>query len=113
MLTLRRYISLPNAALAKTLLENYEVFCRLFDENAHCLGYYLMKPVRLMVADRQLERAARILSYAEAASIPDDDLAAADDNASALVLDEEIFGEPEPEEPQERWESNNPWEILA
>src|SRR5438270_599226 len=113
MRTLRRYSNFPNAALAKTLLENYGVFCRFFDENVHCLGYYLVMPVRLTVDDRQLKRAARVLAYAEASPIPDDDLAPADDNARALALDEDIFGDDEPEEFEERSESHNPWEILA
>jgi hypothetical protein len=113
MRTLRRYSNFPNAALAKTLLENYEVFCRFVDENVHCLGYYLVMPVRLTVADRQLKRAARVLAYAEKSPIPDDDVAPAEDTAPALVLDEDIFGDDDTEELEERSESNNPWEILA
>jgi Putative prokaryotic signal transducing protein len=114
MLTLRRYFNLADAALAKSLLDDYEVFCSIWDENINIsVGAYLAAPARLVVADRQFERAARILSYAETSSISDDELPATADEAPIKVLDEAIFGEPEQPASGEPFRDNNPWEILV
>ena len=61
MLTLKRYWNPTEAALDRTLLANYNVFCSLFDEHVNALGYFNAMPIRLMVADEQLERAGRLL----------------------------------------------------
>src|SRR5436309_5225183 len=114
MLTLKRYFNPVEASLHISLLQDYEIFCSPFDEHSHALGYCLVMPLRLMVSERQIHRAARILNYAEASSVPSDEVAAADDQAPVRVLDEAIFGEDEePEQPSESIGRNNPWEILA
>lgn len=110
MLTLKRYWNFSSAALDKTLLEDYEVLCVFFDEYTNTLGLYFLFPVRLMVADHQLQRAAQILAYAKALPVPTDDAAAANDQAPARVI--EGFPDDAPET-VESSESNNPWEILA
>jgi Putative prokaryotic signal transducing protein len=91
MLTLGTYRNLMDASLAKLLLDDHDIFCRLFDENAFLWGGApFAMPVRLVVSDAQFEKAARIL-------------------AGETV--------PETEDRQEGLEefvrSNNPWEILA
>jgi Putative prokaryotic signal transducing protein len=91
MVTLGTYRNLMDASLAKLLLDDHDIFCRLFDENAFLWGGApFAMPVRLVVSDTQFEQAARIL-------------------AGEAVL--------ETEDRQEGFEasagSNNPWEILA
>jgi len=114
MRTLRRYLTLADAGLARTLLDDYQIFCRLFDENSHIsVGPYIAAPIRLVVDDRQLKRAARILGYVESLPAPDDDFAAAELEQPARVLDEGIFGEDEEEGLEPLPETTNPWEILA
>ncbi|MFL6513800.1 MAG: DUF2007 domain-containing protein [Chthoniobacterales bacterium] len=114
MLTLKRYWNPTEAALDRTLLANYNVFCSLFDEHVNALGYFNAMPVRLMVADEQLERAGRLLIYAKSCDVPDDEVAAADDQAAIVILDEKIFGEEPPSDDRiQSVERNNPWEILA
>src|SRR3954465_11350946 len=95
MRTLMRYFNYIDASLDRMLLEDYEVFCALFDEysNTSNYGLNIAIPVRLMVADNQLGRAARMLAHAEASSVPNDDNAAANESAPVRVLDEEMFGE--------------------
>ena len=115
MRTLRRYFSLTEACLAKTLLDNYEVVCSVFDENVNALGYYIVMPARLMVAGGQLQRAARILAFAQTSEIPADDVAAAADQFPVMVIEEDMFGENQPDvdDTAKFLESGNPWEILA
>jgi hypothetical protein len=116
MVTLKRYLNLSHAGLAKTFLDDHNISCALLDQNAHLYAFaYLAIPVRLVVSDAQLERAARVLSHSER-------LLALDQEGSSLVpfdeqeiadLDEETDAETEQEESGGESERNNPWEILA
>jgi Putative prokaryotic signal transducing protein len=114
MRTLGRYTNFTQAALARALLEDYEVFCTFFDEYSHAIGWYHLIPVRLMVADQQFQRAARILAFAATLPVPTDQSAPADDQSAVTVFNQEMFGEDQLEEDVvEPIERNNPWEILA
>jgi hypothetical protein len=62
MVTLRTYSNPAQAAMAKSLLDNHDIFCRLADENVNLYGGGpLAMPIRLLVAEDQAEEAARIL----------------------------------------------------
>jgi tetratricopeptide (TPR) repeat protein len=62
MVTLRTYSNAAEAAMAKSLLDNHDLFCRLADENVHLYGGGpLAMPIRLLVAEDQAQEAARIL----------------------------------------------------
>jgi putative signal transducing protein len=91
MVTLGTYRNLMDASLAKLLLDDHGIFCRLFDENTFLWGGApFAMPVRLVVSDAQFEKAARILA---GEAVPE-----TEDRQEGL---EESVG------------SNNPWEILA
>jgi Putative prokaryotic signal transducing protein len=112
MRTVRRYLKLSDAGLAQSLLENYEIFCSLFDENSHiCVGSYFAVPVRLVVNDSQLRRAAQILEYFDHADVLED-VSMLTDQDQVKVLDEQIFGL-ESEPTADPIIDPNPWEILA
>ncbi len=50
------------AAIAKSRLDDHEIFCALADENVNLYGGGTMAmPIRLLVAEDQAEKAARIL----------------------------------------------------
>jgi hypothetical protein len=62
VVALRAYSNPVEAAMAKSLLDNHNIFCRLADENVNLLGGGpLAMPIRLLVAEDQAEEAARIL----------------------------------------------------
>jgi hypothetical protein len=62
MVTLRTYSNAAEAAMAKSLLDNHDIFCRLADENVHLYGGGpLAMPIRLLGAEDQAQEAARIL----------------------------------------------------
>jgi tetratricopeptide (TPR) repeat protein len=62
VVALRAYSNPVEAAIAKSLLDNHNIFCRLADENVNLLGGGpLAMPIRLLVAEDQVEEAARIL----------------------------------------------------
>ena len=62
MVTLRTYSNPAEAAMAKSLLDNHDIFCRLADENVNLYGGGpLAMPIRLLVGEDQAEEAARIL----------------------------------------------------
>jgi hypothetical protein len=115
MLTVRRYLNLADAGLAKTLLENYEIFGRLFDENAHIyLGPYIAVPVRLVVGEAHFDRASRILGYVEKIGSAAAESDFSDDRQPVRTLDEKIFGVNDEQQPIEQPPLvDNPWEILA
>jgi putative signal transducing protein len=114
VLTLGTYLNLIEAGLVKSFLEAHDIFCRLFDENAHLYGGApFAMPVRLLVIDAQFERAARILADARR-------LVPEDENITAIPRDQETISEidyetveDQPQGFEERLGSNNPWEILA
>jgi tetratricopeptide (TPR) repeat protein len=62
MVTLRAYSNPAEAAIAKSLLDDHKIFCSLADENANLYGGGpLAMPTRLLVAEDQVEQAARVL----------------------------------------------------
>src|SRR6266403_3613091 len=62
MVTLRAYSNPAEAAMAKSLLDSNNIFCRLADENVNLYGGGpLAMPIRLLVAEDQAQEAVRIL----------------------------------------------------
>jgi hypothetical protein len=62
MVTIRTYSNAAEAAMAKSLLDNHDIFCRLADENVNLYGGGpLAMPIRLLVAEDQAQEAERIL----------------------------------------------------
>jgi len=98
MVTLRAYSNPAEAALAKSLLDNNNIACTLTDENAHLYGGApLAMPVRILVADEQVEIADHVLRNADKGAAAFDSLP----NGEAQDLR------------QRSPATNNPWEILA
>src|SRR6266852_7983035 len=63
MVTVRTFWNLAEAALAKSLLDNYEIFCALFRENAFLYGRApFAMPIRLAVDERKVDQALCVLS---------------------------------------------------
>ena len=63
MIAIRTYWSPAEAALEKSLLDNYEIPCALFYENANLYGRAsLAMPIRLVVRDDQADWAVCILN---------------------------------------------------
>ena len=99
---MRTYWSLAEAALAKTVLDNYEISCALLDENAsrYNTGAQFAVPVRLVVDEDQALRAIHILNA---------DFAAAE---KAEIAEE--LGEPSVREVTADSTTNrNAWELLV
>jgi len=62
VVTIRTYSNQAEAAIAKSLLDNHDIFCRLADENVNLYGGGpLAMPIRLLVAEDQAQEAMRIL----------------------------------------------------
>src|SRR5439155_12491751 len=62
VVTIRTYSNPAEAAIAKSLLDNHDIFCRLADENVNLYGGGpLAMPIRLLVAEDQAQEAMRIL----------------------------------------------------
>ena len=102
MVTLRAFSTPAEAALAKSLLDDHGIVSSLADENS-CLygGAQLAMPVRLIVAEEQLEEAARILND------PPDGL-----NVDPAV-EKEIAQATFRLRHEEERSDNNPWQLLA
>ena len=72
MVTLCSYSSPVEAALAKSLLDDRKILCSLADENSNRYGGApLAMPIRLLVAEEQVEEARRVLADFSQA-LPDD-----------------------------------------
>jgi tetratricopeptide (TPR) repeat protein len=72
MVTLRTYLNPAEAAIAKSLLDDHKIVCSLADENANLYGGGpLAMPIRLLVAEEQVEQAGHILDDARQ-PLPDD-----------------------------------------
>jgi tetratricopeptide (TPR) repeat protein len=62
VVTVRTYSNPAEAAIAKSLLDNHDIFCRLADENVNLYGGGpLAMPIRLLVEEDQAQEAVRIL----------------------------------------------------
>ncbi|HWY50762.1 MAG TPA: DUF2007 domain-containing protein [Chthoniobacterales bacterium] len=102
MMTVRTYWSPAQAALAKSVLDNYEIPAALLDENASLYnrGGQFAVPIRLVVAEADAERAIHILSgeFGKA-----DEIELSEESTSMSG------GEPKSSENANR----NPWELLV
>ena len=102
MVTLRAFSTPAEAALAKSLLDDHGIVSSLADENSYLYGgAYLAMPVRLLVAEEQLEEAARILSD------PPDGLKV------EPAVEKEIAEAVSRLRHKEEQSSDNPWQLLA
>jgi len=99
MVAVRTYSNPHTAALAKSLLEDYEIPCALLHENAN-LFYPFAMPIRLLVADDQAGRAIHFLNgdLEKAAEIEmsETDSETSVDSATAREI-----------------ANRNPWELLV
>jgi hypothetical protein len=98
MVTVRTYWSLAEAALAKSVLDNYETPAALLDENAslYSRGGQFAVPIRLVVDEAEAERAAHILS---AEFEKADEIESKEAAANVSVGDQKNA-------------NRNPWELL-
>lgn len=102
MVTLRAFSNPAEAALAKSLLDDHGIVSSLADENSYLYGgAYLAMPVRLVVAEEQLEEAARILSD------PPDGL-----HVAPAVQKQIAQASSELSNEQDETD-NNPWQLLV
>ena len=98
MVTLRAYPNPAEAALAKSVLDDHNIFCSLADENVNLYGGGpLAMPIRLLVANEQAAEANEILAHAM--------------ENSAGLHSTERHGDHEAS--TEKPARNNPWEILV
>ena len=105
MVTLRAFSTPAEAALAKSLLDDHAIISSLADENSYLYGgAQFAMPVRLMVAEEQLEEAARILND------PPDGLHV--EPAVERLIRQIAQATAQLELGRER-SSNNPWQLLA
>jgi|GEM_PF-1076892 Putative prokaryotic signal transducing protein len=102
MVTVRTYWSPAQAALAKSLLDNYEIPCALLDENAsvYSRGGQFAIPIRLAVDESEVDRAICLLNGDfEKASEPD-----TGDTVNELPIEDSVATENA---------NRNPWELLV
>jgi len=102
MVTLRAFSTPAEAALAKSLLDDHGIVSSLADENSWLYGGApFAMPVRLLVAEEQLEEAARILT----------------DPPYGLQVEpaaeKEIAEAASRSRHKEEQSGNNPWQLLA
>ncbi len=98
MVTLRAYLNPAEAALAKSVLDDHNIFCTLADENANLYGGGpLAMPIRLLVADEYAREANEILKHAM------------ENSADFRSIERHATDEAIPEKSAQ----NNPWEILV
>src|SRR5882762_6524223 len=103
MVTLRTYSNAAAAAMAKSLLDDQQIVCSLADENANLYGGGpLAMPIRLLVADEQVEQAGHILDDARP-SLPDDFVPDADPEDKPEVLEPELLAELQKLRRSHRW----------
>ena len=101
MVTVRTYWSPAEAALAKCLLDNYEISCALLDENSsvYSRGGQFAVPIRLAVDENEVKRAVFILNgdFEEAAKFE------IGEEAGGVQIVEPIAAN----------DNRNPWELLV
>ena len=102
MVTVRTYWSPAEAALAKSLLDNYEIPCALLDENSsvYSRGGQFAVPVRLTVNESEIDRAICLLNGDfEKAVEPD-----IGDTVNEPPIEDSVANENA---------NRNPWELLV
>jgi hypothetical protein len=103
VVTIRTYLNLAQAELAKSLLDDYEICCAVAHENAHLYGGApFAMPIGLLVDEDQAEQALRIL---DGDAEPAVDLEA----TPTPTITSSPWGSETPDE----MAKNNPWELLA
>lgn len=96
MVTLRTYWNSGEAALAKSLLDNYGILSAVIHENASLYVWPPMAmPIRLMVVEDQAEEANRILQG---------------DLEGAAALEEKALSQSD--QPSKKERPDRPWELL-
>jgi hypothetical protein len=102
MVTVRTYWSPAEAALAKSLLDNYEIPCALLDENSsvYSRGGQFAIPIRLTVDESELDRAICLLNGDFEKAVESD----IGDTVNELPIEDSV-----PNENANR----NPWELLV
>lgn len=102
MVTIRSYTNPVDAALAKSLLDNYEIPCALLHENANLYtrGAQLIVPIRLMVDEADADLAVPIL---------DADF----DKAAEIDLAKHAVTTPTKDTMSQEIINRNPWELLV
>ena len=100
MVAVRTFWNQAEAALVKSHLDDYEIFCALIHENAHLYGGApLAMPIKLLVSDEAADRALCLLAG---------DLEAAaniDRSAEATFRAADLAAAPE--------SRDNPWELIV
>jgi tetratricopeptide (TPR) repeat protein len=94
MVTLRSYSSPVEAAMAKSLLDDHQIVCSLADENSSLYagtGQFAI-PIRLLVAEEQVEQALHILDDARQ-PLPDDFDPGKGSSDTTKDIDQEILSE--------------------
>src|ERR1700719_2673716 len=102
MVTIHSYANPADAALAKSLLDNYEIPCALLHENANLYtrGAQLVVPIRLIVDEALADRAIHIL---------DADF----DGAAEIELADRAVATPTGDMTSSEIVNRNPWELLV
>jgi hypothetical protein len=101
MVTVRTYWNGGEAAIAKSLLDDHEIFCALADENVNLYGGGpFAMPIRLLVDEDEADLALRILdgdveAVAELETSPGNDTWPVESETPVEVT------------------KNNPWELLT
>jgi hypothetical protein len=101
MLSVRTYLSLVEASLARGFLTDHGIFCRLGNENAHMYGGSLAMPIQLLVRVEDVTDARRLLSELEKTRHSSDVREQLDIPLRAVAASRTQFPR------------NNPWEILV
>jgi len=102
MVTVRTYWSPAEAALVKSLLDNYEIPCALLDENSsvYSRGGQFAVPIRLAVNESEVDRAISVLN-GEFEKAVEPDIA---DTVNELPIEDSV---------EDENANRNPWELLV
>jgi hypothetical protein len=101
MLSVRTYLSLVEASLARGVLTDHGIFCRLGNENAHLYGGSLAMPIQLLVRAEDVTEARRLLIELEETRHSSDVHHQPDIPLRAVAASRTQLAR------------NNPWEILV